>query len=92
MQLGAGTPGESPRQIHSSEMATAPPSVALLVVDVILELQPSCTRSLGEKPGPAPGRAMAALVGVVTSLEASSLETLFGDLAGLLLAFYFGRW
>ena len=31
-------------------------------------------------------------VGVVTSLEASSLETPFGDLAGLLLAICFGRW
>ena len=92
MQWGAGTPGESPRQIYSGEMAAAPPGVALPVEGVILELQPSCTRSLGEKPGPAPGRATAAPVGVVTSLEASSLETPFGDLAGLLLAFFFGRW
>ena len=35
---------------------------------------------------------MVAPVGVVTSLEASSLETPFGDLAGLLLAIFFGRW
>ena len=31
-------------------------------------------------------------MGVVTSLEASSLEIPFGDLAGLLLAICFGRW
>ena len=50
MQWGAGTPGESPRQIHSGEMVAAPPGVALPVEGVILELQPSCTRSLGENP------------------------------------------
>jgi len=31
-------------------------------------------------------------MGVVTSLEASSLETPFDDLAGLLLVILFGRW
>ena len=38
--------GRSPRQIHSGEVAAAPPGVALPVEGVILELQPSCMRSL----------------------------------------------
>ena len=46
VQLGAGTSGESPRQIHSVEMAAPTPGVALPVEGVILVLQPSCTRSL----------------------------------------------
>ena len=38
------------KAIHSGEMAAAPPDVALPVEGVILELQPSYTRSLGENP------------------------------------------
>jgi len=50
VQRGFGTPGESPRQILSGGMAAAPSGVAIPVEGVILELQPSCTRSLGENP------------------------------------------
>ena len=83
--MGCRHSGESPRQIHSGEMAAAPPGVALPVEGVILELQPSCTRSLGENP-------VQLLDERRRFLWASSLETPFGDLAGLLLAIYFGRW
>ena len=50
-----------------------------------MELQPSYTRSLGENP-------VQFLDERRWRLWASSLETPFGDLAGLLLAIYFGRW
>jgi hypothetical protein len=85
VQWDAGTPGESPRQIHSGEMAAAPPGVALPVGGIILELQPPCTRSLGENT-------VQLLDERRQRLWASSLETPFGDLAGLLLAIFFGRW
>ena len=91
MQWGAGTLGESPRQIHSGEMVAAPPGVALPVEGVILELQPSYTTSLGETPVQLLDERRRRL-GVVAFLEASSLETTFGGLAGLLLTVYFGWW
>ena len=72
-------------------MAAVPPGVALPVEGVILELQPSCTRSLGENPIQLLDERRRRLW-ATTSLEASSLETPFGDLAGLLLAICFGRW